>query len=195
MKIANTRLKKAFIIVSGTIILIVLVILLLISPISKYLIEKYDEELTGRQIKIGQIYVNPLTGYINIDYLKVYDSKILSFSKDKDLIFFSAKRLRLNFAMLKLLSKTIEISEFTIDHPRGIIAQNKKVFNFNDLIVKFSSDKSDTISTPLRFSLLNIKMTDGEFYYREKAIPVYYFIKEVYIESSGLRWNADTIAT
>ena len=64
--------------------------------------------------------------------------------------------------MLKLLSKTYEISKLTLNHPRGIIIQNEKNFNFNDLIDKFSSkDNSDTTKAPTHFSILNIEINDG----------------------------------
>ena len=78
MKIANTKLKKALIIVISSIIFILMVVILLISPIAKYLVEKYDEQYTGRQIKMDWIYVNPFTGYVHISNLKIYESKTLS---------------------------------------------------------------------------------------------------------------------
>jgi hypothetical protein len=39
-----------------------------------------------------------------------------------------------------------------------------------------------------------MKINAGEFHYRDELIPINYFIKEVAIESSGIRWNQDTIA-
>jgi len=187
LKIANTKLKKTFIIVIGSVIITVMVVILLISPITKYLVEKYDEQYTGRQIKIGWAYVNPFTGYIYFSNLKIYESK-------SDSVFFSAKGVSANFAMLKLLSKIIEITKITLDQPKGIIIQNKKDFNFNDLIKKFTPEKTDTTPSTVHFNILSIKIKNGAFYYREKVIPVSYFIKEVNFESTGKQWNADTIA-
>lgn len=47
-------------------ILIILAVLVIvfISPITKYAIEKYAERYTGRQITMDWAYVNPFTGYI-----------------------------------------------------------------------------------------------------------------------------------
>lgn len=137
---------------------------------------------------MNRVYVNPYTGYFSFKDLKIYESK-------SDSVFISIQSLNINFNMLKLLSKKYEISELQLDHPRGIIIQNKKLFNFTDLIEKFSS--KDTLSAnkePIHFNILNVKINDGEFYYREKITPINYFIKHVNIESTGKCWDVDTIA-
>jgi hypothetical protein len=194
MKIANTKLKKTILIVIGSIIITVTVVILLISPIAKYLLEKYAEKYTGRHIKMSWIYVNPFTGYVHISNLKIYESKSLPDYKKGDSIFFSAKGVSANFAMLKLLSKTIEISEITLDQPKGIVIQNKKELNFTDLIKLFTPKKPRTTPSSVHFTILSIKIENGVFWYREEVAPISYFIKEVNIESTGKRWNADTMA-
>jgi hypothetical protein len=194
MKIANTKLKKTFIIVVSSIIITVTVVILLLSPIAKYLVEKYVEKYTGRQIKMSWIYVNPFTGYVHISNLKIYESKNLPAYMEGDSIFFSANGVSANFALLKLLSKMIEITEITLDQPKGIIIQNNKALNFSDLIIKFTPEKPSITPSPVHFNILNITIKNGEFYYREKVTPFIYFIKEVNLESSGKLWNIDTIA-
>ena len=182
------KIKKPLLIFIGTIVIIVVVVILLISPITKYLVEKYDEKYTGRQIKMDWAYVNPFTGYIYFSNLKIYELK-------SDSVFFSTSGVSANFAMLKILSKTYEISEITLNRPRGIIIQNKKDLNFNDLIKKFSSKKKPgTAKETGHFNILTIKIKDGEFYYREKVTPINYFITKVNIESTGKRWDSDTLA-
>jgi hypothetical protein len=193
MKIVTADFKKTLITVISFIIITVIVVILLIPPISKYLIEKNDMKYIGRQIKMGRVYVNLFTGYVHIRNLKIYESKSQSALVESDSVFFSAKGISANFAMFKMLSKTIEIKDLTLDQPKGIIIQNKTDFNFNDLIKKFTPEKPDSTSSSVHFNILNIKIKNGEFYYREKVIPINYFIKEVNIESTGKYWNADTI--
>ncbi|MDO8999644.1 MAG: DUF748 domain-containing protein [Bacteroidota bacterium] len=183
------KIKKSLIISVGIIIAIAITVILFISPLTKYLVEKYDEKYTGRKITMDRAYVNPYTGYIYFKNLKIYELK-------SDSVFISIKGVSINIEMLKLLSKTYEISEIQLDQPRGIIIQNKKELNFTDLIEKFSPKNNSTKSKePIHFNILNIKINDGEFYYSEKIIPINYSIKNVNIESSGLRWNVDTIVT
>lgn len=194
MKIADTKLKKTVIIVTSVIIVTIIVVVLFVSPITKYLIEKYDVKYTGRQIKTGWVYVNPFTGYIHISNLKIYELKNSPFSKGGDSVFFSANGVSANVAMYKLLSKTIEITELTIDRPKGIIILNKKDLNYNDLIKKFQQQKTDTTISKFHYNILGIKIKNGTFYYREMVNPINYFIKEVNLESAGKYWNIDAMA-
>jgi Domain of Unknown Function (DUF748) len=193
MKIENTRYKKPLITVISSIIVIVIAVILLASPVTKYLIEKNDIKYIGREIKIGRAYVNLFTGYVHIRNLKIYESKNLTDTVGIDRVFFSAKGISAHVALLKLLSKTFEIKDLTLDQPNGIIIQNKKDFNFNDLVKKIVGDKTGASSSPFHFNILNIKIKNGEFHYHEKVIPINYFIREINIESTGKYWNADTI--
>ena len=194
MKIADSRLKKTVIIVISSMIIIIVVAIIFVSPIAKYLIEKYDVKYTGREIKTGWVYVNPFTGYIHISNLKIYELKNSPYSKGGDSVFFSANGVSANFAMHKLLSKTIEITELTVDRPKAIIILNKKDYNYYDLIKKSEQDKSDTTLSKYHYNILSIKIKDGTFHYREMVDPINYFVKEVNLESAGKYWNVDDMA-
>jgi hypothetical protein len=193
MKISNARLKKTFIIVISSLIITITVIFLLISPITKYLIDKYDEKYTGREIKTGWVYVNLFRGYVHISNLIIYESKNMTNLKEDGNVFFIAKGLSANFSVFKLLFKTIEITNLTLDNPKGIIIQDNKDFNFIDLIKKFTPEQLDTIQSHFHFNILRIKIKNGELYYHENVIPINYFIKKVNFKSTGKHWNADTI--
>jgi len=189
------KVRKPLIILVSTLIIIVVVVILFISPITKYLIEKYDEKYTGRQITMDWAYVNPFTGYFHFNNLKVYEYK-------SDSIFISLSGLSGNLAVRKLFSKTLEINNFTLDQPRIIVVQTKHDFNFSDLVTTFSSkNPADTIKPagttkkPFHFNFLNVKINKGHFFYTDQVIPVYYSIKDVDIESKdGWRWDNDVIA-
>jgi len=193
MKI-DTKLKKVIIIVTSLLFVTVIVAISLISPITKHLVEKYGGKYSGRKITMGWAYVNPFTGYVHFSNLKIYESKSLASINGGDSVFFSAKGVSANFALLELLSKSIEISEITLDQPKGIIIQKNKDLNFSDLIKLFTPEKPRTTPPSFHFNILSIKIKNGEFYYRDEVIPIKYYIKEVNIESTGKRWNADTMA-
>lgn len=196
MKIANTRLKKRFIIVISSIIITVIVFFILVSPIAKYLVEKYDEEYTGRQIKMDWVYVNPFTGYVYFSNLKIYEHRSLPTGHAGDSIFISLDGLSANFAILKLFSKTIEVTDITLVKPWVEIVQKNHKFNFDDLVTKFSSsDTSSTTKDPIKFYFLNIKIIEGHFYYIDQVLPINFSIKDVNIESNeGWYWNKDFIS-
>ena len=71
MKIVCPQLTKILFIIFGCVIAAVTVVILMISPITKYLIEKYDEQVLGRQILVDWVYVNPFTGYVHISNLRI----------------------------------------------------------------------------------------------------------------------------
>ncbi len=184
------KFKKALLISAITLAIIFALVIIFISPIAKYLVQKYDEKYTGRQITMDHAYVNLLTGFIHFSNLKIYEFK-------SDSVFLSAAGVSANFSMYKLFSKTYEISELILDKPKGIIAQTgtAHVLNFQDLIEKFSPKKINKVRSPTHFSILAIKINEGEFYYRENIVPINYFIKKVNIDSQGIRWDADTITS
>ena len=180
------KFKKILVILISAIIIFIVLVILFISPLTKYGIEKYDEKYIGRQISMDWAYVNPFTGYIHFKNFKILE-------QNNGSVFFSVKGLSVNFSLTKMLSKTYEISEVTLDNPRGIIIQNKNYFNFNDLIEKFSPKENlDTLKAPIHFNILSIKINDGEFYYNEQLIPINYFIKKHYCPTK-LRKNISTI--
>jgi len=186
--IRRHKLLKALLIALSVLVVIVGIAILFISPITKYLVEKYDLKYTGRQITLDWAFVNPFTGYVHFNDVNVYEL-------ESDSVFLSIKGVNANFELLKMFSGTYEISEITLNKPRGIIIQIDSNLNFDDLIVRFSN-KVDSVKavSAVHFNMLNIKIVDGEFYYRERVTPVNYFITKVNIESAGLYWETDTIA-
>jgi hypothetical protein len=141
-------------------------------------VQRYDKEYSGREITMDVLYINVFTGNIYIKNLKVLE-------QNSDSIFISTKSLSINFSILKLLSKTIEISELTINKPFGIIIQNKNGFNFDDLKKRFSPKKTKLQASEFKVKILQVHIKNGELHYRENLHPVSYFIKDLTIESIG----------
>ena len=179
---------KALFYTIGILLILFLLCIVFISPIAKYLIEKYDEKYTGRQIKLDWVYINPFTGYLYCSKLRIYEAK-------SDSLFLTADDISVNFGVRKLFSETYEINDIVIDNPKIIVIQNgnKHNFNFDDLLEKFSPRGVDTIVEPVHFSIFHFKIKDGELHYRENVIPVNYFIKKVNLESDGIGWDSDMI--
>jgi hypothetical protein len=185
-KIIVSRRFKRIILVSGLVAVISAIIILFISPATKYLVEKYGAKYTGRKIEMSWAYVNPFTGYVYFRNLKLYES-------DGDSVFFFTHGLGVNISLFKLISGTYEVSELTLTGPKCTIVQNGKKFNFDDLLSRLTPEKKDSTKAPVHFNILNARINDGVFYYREESIPVNYFVKQVNFESSGFRWDVDTV--
>ncbi len=193
MKLLNTRFRKIIFRTLLVCVILVVVIIAFISPIAKWAVEKYDVKYSGRQITMDLPYINPFTGYVHLRNLRIYEA-------NSDSVFFSVKALKVNMEMMKLLNKTYEVSSVTLDAPVGkIIQQDSATLNFTDLIERFSSKDTvpkpkDPNKEPLHLNILNMNIKDGTFYYVEKTVPVFYYIKKLDVESDGMRWDVDSIA-
>lgn len=188
MKLLDKKWKKVTAIILGVLFTLIVLVIAFISPIAKYLIEKYDEKFLGRQITLDWIYLNPFTGYAHIDDLKLYEA-------NKDSVFVSFSGLSINVEMWKLIGKNYEISNLSINKPEIHITQNRQSFNFDDIIKRFAP--KDTTApkdtSTLKLSVLDVKISGGKFFYIEKAIPVNYWVTDLDIETPGYRWNVDTV--
>ena len=163
------------------VLIIPTLVILFISPLTKYVVEKYSIKYTGRQIKMEWAYVNPFTGYAHFSKLKIYEAA-------SDSIFFTAEDISADFVLYKILSKTYEITSIVVDKPKGVLILNKRNdFNFNDLIIRFAALPADSAKPPLHFNILNLKINDGVFYFHSILSKINYFIKNVNFESSGKR--------
>ena len=82
-----------------------------------------------------------------------------------------------------------------LHRPRGNVIRTKELFNFFDLIEKFSKkDSSSSVETgPVKFNIKAIEIKEGEFYYKEPITPIAYSIKNVNLKSKGTFWNIDSI--
>lgn len=170
---------------------VVIAVIACASPVGKYIIESYvGPTVLGRQIKTSWVYVNPFTGYVHISGLKIYEPG------GDSLTILKADELNVHYNILKTLTKTYEFTDADLVRPVGWIIQDHKLFNFNDLIIHFSpkhpKPPGPKVRHPLHINILNFKITDGEFHYIEKSIPINYYMKHVNISSTGKWWAIDS---
>jgi Domain of Unknown Function (DUF748) len=171
--------------------MIVALVIIFISPLTKYLIQKYDETYTGRQITLDWAYVNPFSGYLHLHNLKIYEYK-------SDSIFLAASGLSVHVSIRKFFSHTLQINGATLDDLVVHVIRDHKTMNFDNIIEKFSTGDStrspDKKKTPLRVNLGPLKITNGEIYYNDRQIPFIYYIKNANFETPGKQWDVDTMA-
>lgn len=185
---ATKTTKKRRFIVLKIAVLITVIVLVALSPLVKYLIEKYDVKYTGREITLESAFVNPFSGYIKLSDVVIYEYQ-------SDSVFLSSESISTDLAMRKLFKGEYELHELHLDHPRGNIIQNQLEFNLDDIIALFAGDSiADPTKKRTHFSIVGLTVEAGEFHYIEKITPVHYYIKEVNLESPGIFWNNDTIA-
>jgi hypothetical protein len=181
----KSKIKKYFIVTMISMLAFAGLVIVMLSPLAKYLLEKYDLRFLGREVKVNRIYINPFTGFIHISELEIYEN-------GRDSVFFTAENVRADFAVRKLFFREYEINDLEIENPVSYIIQKEKYLNIDDLIQRFSPD-SGSHKPPVHFNVLSFKIINGKFHYVEKIIPIDYFIHKINIESTGKRWDTDTI--
>ncbi|MGE5406649.1 MAG: DUF748 domain-containing protein [Methanosarcina sp.] len=179
-------LKKKFLTVAIILVSLILILILIASPLTKYLIQKYDVKYTGREITVGRAYVNPLTGSVSLNNVRIFE-------QNSDSVFFYVRKFGIDLSILKLISGTYQVSSLKIDQPEINVIQTDSVFNFTDLIRKFAVTADTTNKEKLHLNVLKIKMKNGLVKYSGTKMPLHYTISDINFSSPGMYWNVDTV--
>ncbi len=155
------KLKRIIFILFITIVSLLVLAFVFISPIAKYEIEKNSEQWIGRKVKIEKLWVNLFTGSFKITGLKVFEHK-------SEKVFFSCKRFYLNISVRKLLASKYDITEIKITKPEITITQKGNHFNYDDLLKRFADStkvKKKTKAAPAEFWVRNFSIDSAVINY------------------------------
>lgn len=184
-------MKKAVkipLIVVGCLLGLLIAAVLLVSPIAKWYIEKHDKELIGRELTIGRLWVNVVTGTAKIDDLTLYED-------DGTTPFVSFNHFDTSIRLRDLLRNRLWVRHALLSGLKVNIEQDRTWFNFNSMVEHFASDppKEESASdfglvfnditierSYLRYADLDI---GSEFNLRDIAIHV------PYVDLSDLKTN------
>ena len=125
---------------TGIIIFTILLIAILIIRI-KYPPEKlkqlaiFELETTiNRKVTIGKIWFNPIKGFA-INEVKIYQYAPSDTVIQDSIPFFQAQQILLNYRLLSILKRKIEIKNILVDRPQVALVQGQdRRWNFEDLI-------------------------------------------------------------
>ena len=126
--------RKILFTVLGIIVGLVLAVLLLVSPIAKWYVEKHDTELIGRELTIKRLRVNLLAGSVNL-------GNVTLFEDDATTPFVSFENFKTDIKMRDLINKRLWVNYLNLDGLYVDVIQNDSIFNFTSLINHFASDE------------------------------------------------------
>lgn len=151
---------KITVILSSILLGLVLMIIIFISPISKYLIEKYSEAYTGRKIRMEELSINIFNGSITTKGLIVYEAK-------SSRPFFKADAIDLNIAVYKLWVGKYDITSVELSNPYLQVIQKGDKFNYDDLMNRFfAEDTTQKVETkPVKYWARNIQVNNATILY------------------------------
>ena len=151
---------KITVILSSILLGLVLMIIIFISPISKYLIEKYSEEYTGRKITMEGLRINIFNGSMTAKGFTVFEAKSAK-------PFFKTDVLDVNIAVYKLWAGQYDITSVELLNPYVQVIQKGDKFNYTDLMNRFFADdttkKVDT--KPVKYWARNIQVNNATILY------------------------------
>ncbi|MBU2652185.1 MAG: DUF748 domain-containing protein, partial [Bacteroidetes bacterium] len=178
---------KIFLWVFGIFLGLVLLILLLVSPVICYIVEKNSENWIGRTVEIEKLGINLLNGKINIRGLSLYEAV-------SDTVFFHANQILVDINLWKLWNGIYHIEKFNLVDPSVRIIQKGDAFNFSDLILRFPADttghKKDTSSgKPIKYKLENLSISGGNIHYISRDFYSDINVKEIALKIPLIGWN------
>jgi hypothetical protein len=161
----SKKLRRILIIVFGSLAVLIIITLIFLSSITKYLIEKYSEEYTGRKITMANLHINVFDGVVRFDDLKIYEAKSNS-------VFVECHELYLDFSVYKLWASKYDITELKIDHPVVNIIQHGDHFNYDDIIKKFTEKKpqqKEKNNKPAQYWIRNFQIDSATVIYINRS--------------------------
>ncbi len=157
-------MKRTLLIISGSLVLLVVLFFTLLPSFVKRYVNQSGKELCGRNLVLDGVYHNPITGYTRFTGFQMLE-------REDTATFASFDTLVINLDLYKLLAGTFSISELRLVGPEININQVDTVYNFSDLIERFSQPESlppdTTAEQGLNIELKNISLTHGLTTYRD----------------------------
>jgi len=176
-------IKKRYLI-PGIVLVVFTIFLFFLSAITKDYLIKNSVKLIGRKIEIGELHFNYAKVTVQVKDLVLYEDN----GTDQ---FLSFDELLVNFDPWTLPSGEYSFSEIRLVNPQIKIIQNGEKFNFDSLKPKEDSIavKDTTAKEPLKFTIKNISLTDGNVSYSDLIKKNNLDFKNLNLNLPLISWN------
>ena len=168
-------------------IVLLFALILALSPVVKYVVNNYGEQIIGRQLHADQVIINPYWGGVTI---KGFQCKEQNGETD----FVSFDRLYVQIAWPQLVAKRVIIRHIHLDTFNGqVLKQNDRV-NFSDIIERFSKNDSieqpkDTTKSSWVVSLKDIRIRNSAIRYRDVISGKQWKLEDLSLHVPGLYFD------
>ena len=190
------KLKKPIkisLIVLGSLVVLYFAALLIGPKIARSYIEEHSKEMIGRSITIKDISLNPFTYVLDVDTLAILEA-------DDKTKFVAFDKFSMNINPLKLITRTLDISDIYMKALYVRTTQHGERFNFSDILeflaqkdsiyyAEHPEEKKTQDSTsksaaeiaaglPVKLSLRNIVFEKGNIIYQDTKIGSKFHLKD-----------------
>ena len=118
------------------IVLLFALILAIASPVAKYVVNNYGQDIVGRELHADQVIINPFWGGVSV---KGFACKEQNGETD----FISFDRLYVHIAYPQLIAKRVKIRAIHLDVFNGQVLKSRDRLNFSDIIERYTKSESD----------------------------------------------------
>lgn len=178
---------KITLIVLGSIVGLLLLISILLSPIAKGYVNKHGKDLVGRTIHVDHLGVNIWSGHVAIHDLTLYED-------DDTTTFVSFDTLDVKAKLLRLIGHEVYLKHITLADLNVNVLQNGSEFNFNSLIDHFASDEpkeEDTTASDWKLCFYNIRLSHGHVQYSDLQRDKDWVIRDLNLKVPGFVIGGD----
>lgn len=144
-------------------IVLLFALILALSPVVKYVVNNYGEEIVGRQLHADRVIVNPFWGGVTINGFCCKE-------QNGQTDFVSFDHLYVQIAWPRLMAKHVVLRHIHLDGFKGQVLKNDERLNFSDIIERFSRPDSiprDTTPSDWTILLADIRINNGAVRYRD----------------------------
>ena len=167
------------------IVLLFALILAVASPVAKYVVNNYGEQIVGRQMHVDRVIINPYWGGVTISGFECKEA-------NGETNFVSFDRLYVHIAYPQLLGKTVKLRAIHLDGFDGQVLKHNDKVNFSDIIERFSKNDSvpaDTAKSKWTVSLKNIRINNSNIRYRDVVSDKQWKLEDLTLRIPGLYFD------
>ncbi len=173
--------------------LCVALLLFFLSSIVKSKLEKKGPELLGRQITLDELHFNYFRGSVRAKGFILYE-------EDSTGHFVAFKELYANANVIKIITGNYEMEEFFIDSLNVRVEQNKKWFNFSDIIEHVAQlpkqeKKEKKKDKPLKYILKDVSIKDSYIHYTDQHLSHNIDLNSINLNIPTVVWDEEHFDT
>jgi len=169
---------------------VVFLLLIFISPVVEWVIEKYSYEYIGRQVQMEDLTINLLVGRLHIENMTINESK------GSEQVWLTCNNISGAINVPSLLLGKYELQYVIVDGLNTSVVQNGNKFNFDDLLrlpEKFASKKEkqeQEESSKVDWTIENVFLTNSQLRYASEDYDIDYTASSIDIFSPLISSNA-----
>lgn len=167
------------------IVLLFALILAVASPVAKYVVNNYGEQIVGRQMHVDRVIINPYWGGVTINGFECKE-------QNGETNFVSFDRLYVHIAYPQLIGKTVKLRAIHLDGFDGQVLKHNDKVNFSDIIERFSKNDSvpaDTAKSEWSVVLKDIRINNSNIRYRDVVSDKQWKLEDLTLRIPGLYFD------